>query len=202
MRLGILGGTFDPVHLGHLILASEAIYQLELTKVYFVLTPYPPHKVGLPITDLQHRFEMLRYAIEDNPLFEISKIDIDREPPHFAADTMELLKTENPEDALIYLMGGDSLRDLPTWKHPQRFVANCDELGVMKRDVDSIDLNALEEEIAGISSKVRWLNAARFEISSREIRRRVAENMPFRYFVPDKVHQYIIDRRLYASGGE
>jgi nicotinate-nucleotide adenylyltransferase len=107
MRLGILGGTFDPPHIGHLVLASEAQAQLDLGQVLWVLTPSPPHKQDQPITPLQHRQDMLLAALGDDPSFRFSRVDIERKPPHYAVDTVQLLQARYPDAELVYLMGGD-----------------------------------------------------------------------------------------------
>ena len=111
-RLGIFGGTFDPPHVGHLILAMEAYDQLKLDRVLWVLAPNPPHKLGKKITDLDIRIEMVKAAINSDPMFEFSRVDIDRPGPHFVLDTMRILHEQKPDDELVFLMGGDSLHDL------------------------------------------------------------------------------------------
>ena len=119
MRLGIFGGTFDPPHIGHLVLASEAYHQLKLDRLLWVLTPRPPHKPNQQITALEYRIEMVQAIVEDEPTFELSRVEIDRPPPHYAVDTVEILGKRFPGARLIYLVGGDSLRDLPLWRHVQ-----------------------------------------------------------------------------------
>lgn len=119
MRLGIFGGTFDPPHIGHLILAAEALAQLELDRVLWVLTPNPPHKTRRSLTPVALRYELLRAAFEADPAFVISWVDLDRPPPHYAVDTMRLLRQDHPRDRLVYLMGSDSLDDLPLWHMAQ-----------------------------------------------------------------------------------
>src|SRR5512135_1764894 len=150
-RVGVFGGTFDPPHLGHLILASEARAQLHLDRLLWVLTSVPPHKLGQPITPLDDRLVMLRRALKDDPAFEISRVDIDRPGPHYSTDTMRLLREGNPGAALVFLIGEDSLRDLTTWHEPARLVAECDEIGVMGRPGVETNLTGLEAKIPGIS---------------------------------------------------
>ena len=116
--IGIFGGTFDPPHLGHLILAAEALYQLQLNRLLWVLTPEPPHKPGRPIAPLPHRLEMLQRAIAQTPGFELSSIEIDRPGPHYTIDTLEILRIQFPAADFALLIGGDSLRDLPGWHRP------------------------------------------------------------------------------------
>jgi nicotinate-nucleotide adenylyltransferase len=200
MRIGIFGGTFDPPHLGHLILAEEARHQLKLDKVIFVLTPDPPHKLDRTITQMPDRLAMLEIAIADNPAFGLSRVEIDRPGPHYAVDTVRLLRKEYPDDILIFLMGGDSLRDLPiNWHKPDEFVAACDFLGVMRRPQDKIDLIVLEENIPGVSAKIEFMNAPLLEIASRQIRRRVAEGRPYCYYLPKAVCQIIQENKLYQA---
>lgn len=196
-RIGIFGGTFDPPHLGHLILAAEAHYRLELDRLLWVLTPHPPHKVGRQVTPLEDRLAMVEAAIAGDPAFELSRVDIDRPAPHYALDTLNLLREAHPGDALIYLLGGDSLRDLPTWHRPLALVRACDAIGVMRRPCDRVDLSGLEAMLPGLSAKVQFIDAPRLEISSREIRRRIREGEPFRYYLPVRVYETIQARGLY-----
>lgn len=199
MKLGVFGGTFDPPHLGHLILAAEAQNQLELERVLFVLTPAPPHKTGLAITSLEQRLALLQAALEEAPGFEISRVDIDRQPPHYAVDTVRLLRQAYPGAKLTYLMGGDSLMDLPLWRHPSEFVQACDTIGVMRRPGDRVSLLALEEQIPGLALKTQFIRVPLLEISSSEIRQRIREGKPVRYFLPPAVYRLILSERLYAT---
>jgi nicotinate-nucleotide adenylyltransferase len=148
-RLGIFGGTFDPPHVGHLILASEAQAQLHLSSLLWVLTGIPPHKLGQPISPLADRLAMLRLSLENEAAFALSMVDMERPGPHYTLDTVGLLAAENPGAHLVLLLGGDSLHDLPSWHRPADLVAACHEIGVMRRPGDSIDLSALERRIPG-----------------------------------------------------
>lgn len=199
MRIGIFGGTFDPPHLGHLILAAEARQQLALERLLWVLTPQPPHKAGHPVTPLAARLELLQAAIGDNPAFELSRIEIDRPGPHFSADTVAQVRADTPDATLAFLMGGDSLRDLPGWRQAQALVDNCDTLGVMRRPYQRFDLPALEAQLPGISGKVQFIRAPLLEISSRQIRRRIAEGRPHRYYLPPAVLEVIQRHGLYQK---
>ncbi len=199
MNLGIFGGTFDPPHIGHLILAAEAQDQLGLERVLFVLTPDPPHKAGQPITPVADRLAMLQAALGDAPDFVVSRVDIDRLPPHYALDTMRLLHKEYPEDSLTYLMGGDSLADLPLWHSPGEFVQACDAIGVMLRPGHVADLPALEAVLPGITRRVRFVQAPLLDISSSHLRERIAQERPFRYYLPEAVYQIILERKIYIA---
>ena len=199
MRVGVFGGTFDPPHLGHLILAAEALHQLRLDRLLWVLTQDPPHKHGRIIRPWEARFEMVRLEIVDDPSFEISRVDIDRPGPHYAVDTMGILAQQFPGAELFYLIGGDSLRDLPTWHQPRQFLQACAGLGVMRRPGDSINLEALENVLPGISVRVHFITAPLLEISSTDIRERIAGGRPFRYYLPPVVYQYILKTKLYLK---
>lgn len=197
MKLGIFGGTFDPPHIGHLVLAAEARHQLGLGRVLWVLTPNPPHKRKQPVTPSPYREALLRVALDSRNEFEFSRVDLDRPFPHYAVDTVRILKEKNPGDKLIYLMGGDLLRDLPTWHTPHEFLQECDGIGVMHRPGDHIRLSGLEMELPGITDKVRFVEAPLLQISSTDIRQRVAESRPYRDFLPAGVFDLIEQYRLY-----
>jgi nicotinate-nucleotide adenylyltransferase len=195
--LGIFGGTFDPPHIGHLILAAEAYAQFSLDRLLWVLTPDPPHKLDCFITPLEHRLNMLRLALADASEFELSTVDMDRPGPHYALDTVKILAGLNPGTNLVYLMGGDSLRDLPLWHRPADFLAACHLIGVMRRPGDAIDMLALEKKFPGLTAKVRFVQAPLFDIAAHEIRARIAGGRPFRYFLPPGVFKYIDGHNLY-----
>ena len=195
--IGIFGGTFDPPHLGHLILAAEALSQLQLDRMLWVLTPQPPHKPERPITALPHRLEMLKRAIGSAPGFELSTIEIDRPGPHYTLDTVDLLQTKFPSARLVLLIGGDSLRDLPAWSRPDELITAVNAFGVMRRPGDEIDLPTLERTLPGLSAKVRFVDAPQLEISSSSIRQRVASGGHFRYYLPTSVYDYIQQNNLY-----
>jgi nicotinate-nucleotide adenylyltransferase len=199
IRIGLFGGTFDPPHIGHLILSAEANAQLGLDRLLWVLTPNPPHKQGRPITSLDHRLAMVKLAISGEERFELSDVEMDRPGPHFALDTVKILAAQNPSADLVYLMGGDSLRDLPSWKRPSNLVAALNSIAVMRRPGDSIDLPALENIIPGLTAKVRYVDAPLLDIAAHEIRQRVADGRPFRYFLPAGVYEYIVEHNLYRK---
>jgi nicotinate-nucleotide adenylyltransferase len=199
VRIGVFGGTFDPPHLGHLILASEAHTQLHLDRLLWVLTADPPHKQGRTISRLEDRLAMVKLAVEDEPAFELSTVDIERPGPQFTADTIRLLAQQNPGARMILILGGDSLHDLPKWNRPRELLEACAEIGVMRRPVDVIDTRRLEAELPGITEKVRFVDAPLLEIASREIRERALENLPFRYYVLPAVYNYIRSHHLYQA---
>lgn len=197
--IGIFGGTFDPPHLGHLILAAEAYAQLGLDRLLWVLTPDPPHKQGQFLTPLKHRLAMVRLAIDGDPQFKLSSVDIDRPGPQFVVDTVKIIAEQNPGAILVYLMGGDSLRDLPLWHRPADFVAACNLIGVMRRPGDAINLPSLENKFPGLTAKLRLVEAPLLDIAAHEIRARIAGGRPFRYFLLPGVYAYITRHNLYRK---
>ena len=196
-RIGLFGGTFDPPHLGHLILASEAQSQLELTRLLWILTPEPPHKQELIITSIEHRLAMVKLAISDNPTFELSRVELERPGPHYTLDTVQIIAKQNPEAEIVPIIGGDSLRDLPTWYQSKELLYACHWVGVMRRPSDAANLETLEHELPGISSKVHYVDAPLLEIASREIRSRIANGRSVRYYLPQSVYEYINEYHLY-----
>ncbi len=200
MRLGVFGGTFDPPHLGHLILAAECLDQLGLDRLLWVLTPDPPHKQGQSITPLSLRLEMIQAALGDNPAFELSTVEIDRPGPHFAVDTVQILKNQFPGWEVDYLIGGDSLHDLPTWRNPMGLIAQVTALGVMRRPGDAVDLSTLELILPGVTRKVRFVEAPLLEISSSQIRQRIQDGRVYRYYLPKAVYEIIQKHHLYLAG--
>ena len=197
LLIGLFGGTFDPPHIGHLILSAEGRTQLGLDRLLWILTPNPPHKQRQGITALEHRLAMVKLAISDEPGFELSTVEIDRPGPQFALDTVKIIAEQNPAADLVYLMGGDSLRDLPAWKRPTDLVAVLRFIGVMRRPGDSIDLPVLEKIIPGLTAKIRYVDAPLLNIAAHEIRQRVSEGRPFRYFLLPTVYDYIVEHNLY-----
>lgn len=197
--LGLFGGTFDPPHIGHLILSAEADAQLGLEHLYWVLTPDPPHKKGQPITALEHRLAMVKCAIANNPRFELSSVEIDRPGPQYALDTVKIIARLNPSADLVYIMGGDLLHDLPSWHDPGDFVAALKLIGVLHRPGDAIDLPGLDKKLPGLSAKVRYIKAPLLDIAAHEIRQRVVDGRPFRYFLPPAVYDYIQENKLYRN---
>lgn len=180
-----------------MILADEACQELELDQVLWVLTPNPPHKRNSIISPLADRAAMLKAALADDPRFKLSRVEMDRLPPHYAVDTMHLLKQQFPTDELIYLMGSDSVHDLPSWYNPLGFIRACDGIGMMVRPGSDVDLAALNERLPGLCDKICVFNAPLLDIASSEIRQLVKESGPFRYYLLPGVYQVIQERQLY-----
>jgi nicotinate-nucleotide adenylyltransferase len=195
--VGVLGGTFDPPHIGHLILADEGRAALGLDQILWVLTPYPPHKQDQAITPLEFRLMMVEESIKGNPNFRLSRADINRPPPHYSLGTMEWLKDHHPEMQFIYLMGSDSFRDLPSWHQPQDFIRICAGLGVMHREGVDPEIERIEKEIPGVSDKTHFFNAPLIGISGHDIRQRIKSGAPYRYLVPHGVSEIIQKYELF-----
>jgi nicotinate-nucleotide adenylyltransferase len=199
-KIGLFGGTFDPPHIGHLILASEAVHQFDLSRLLWMLAPDPPHKQEQPITSLSYRLEMLQRMIADNPTFEISYLEINRPGPHYTIDTVRLLAKQESNADIVLLLGGDSLRDLPTWRLPADLVAAVSKIGVMRRPGDPFDMSALEAKIPGLTEKVTFIDAPLQDLSSSDLRRRIANGKAYRYYLFPPVYDYIKINLLYRSG--
>jgi nicotinate-nucleotide adenylyltransferase len=198
IRLGILGGTFDPPHIAHLVIADQARSQLSLSCVSLVPAGQPPHKLDRPITPIEHRLAMTQLAIAGDPGLALSRVDVDRPGPHYTADTLALLRATHPDDELYLLIGSDSLRDLTAWREPARIVAQA-RLAVMRRPDADLDISRLESALPGISGRVDWLDAPWLDISSSDIQRRVRAGLSIRHLVPAAVERYIVEHQLYKS---
>ena len=198
-RLGVFGGTFDPPHVGHLILASEARDQLNLDCIMWVLSPDPPHKHGKKIASLEHRLAMVQLAIEEDESFFISFVDIDRPGPHYTVDMVKLIRQQYPDYEIFYLMGGDSLQDFADWYKPKEILEAVDGIGVMRRPGDDIDLSTLIARLPQLAAKINFVTAPLLEISAQQIRYRVSETRAFRYYLLPNVYQYILEHKLYQE---
>ncbi len=196
-RIGVFGGTFDPIHIGHLILVEEARYQLRLDEVVLAPAGDPPHKPDSPISALHHRLAMCRLAVADEDEIGISLIDAERPGPHYTSDMLRLFRKEMDADAQIFfLMGLDSLRDLPTWHEPEWLVRNCRLVALRRHDVE-IDWGNLEAAIPGVRERVDVLDMPELEIASSALRERVRTEQPIRFQVPRAVECYILEQGLY-----
>ena len=197
MRLGILGGTFDPIHMGHLILAEEAWYQLGLERVLIVPAGDPPHKRGRPLSPVAHRVAMIELAIADNPHFQLSRVDVDRSGPHYTVDMVRLLfEQHGPGTDLYFLMGLDSLADLPNWHEPRKLLALCNLVALSRPD-SGFDWDTLEKHLPDLRWRVIFLPMPELQISSHMIQRRVRQGRPIRYQVLPAVEAYIKEQGLY-----
>jgi nicotinate-nucleotide adenylyltransferase len=200
LGLGILGGTFDPIHFGHLLAAEEARVTLHLDRVLFAPAGAPPHKQGHPILPIAHRLRMVRLAIFDNPAFHISAVDIDRPGPHYTVDTIRLIRDEweTGADETFFVMGADSLAYLLTWRQPGQIVDLC-RLAVLARPGYRPNLAELEAALPNISRRLDWVEMPVLGISSSDLQRRVREGRSVRYQVPAAVAEYMMEHKLYRE---
>lgn len=198
MRVGIFGGTFDPIHYGHLVAAEEARSILKLDKILIVPAGQPPHKTAHPITPPDHRVAMVQLAIASNPAFVLSRVDLDRPGPHYSVDMVTRLRRELGPGDVFLIVGMDSLMDLPGWHEAERLMGLCYIVGV-NRPGYTYDLTPLEKAVPGISAHIQVLEAPQLEIASHELQDRVRRGLPIKYQLPDAVEEYIHRHKLYAS---
>ena len=195
MRLGVLGGTFNPVHVGHLALARAARDELALDEVLFVVAGDPWRKAGRDIAPDQDRLAMVRLAVEGEPGFAVSTIELDREGPSYTADTLEALARERPDAELFFIVGEDALADLLNWRRPERIIELA-RLAVARRD--DVPPGA-EEALPGLRERVVRLEMPIVEVSASEVRRRVRAGQPLEGLVPPPVAAYIREKGLYRA---
>lgn len=200
-HIGVFGGTFNPPHVAHLIVAEGVREALELDCVLWVPVADQPLKSRRDVIQIEHRVEMVRRAIEGNPGFEISLVDAERSGPHYSVDMLEILSRRNPEANLTFILGGDSLRDLPRWHYPEKLPALA-KLAVIERPGASYNLQQLERRIPGLSRAVQLVPMPQLDISSTEIRRRCAAGQSLRYLVVASVIEYINVHHLYQEDPE
>jgi len=196
LNLGLLGGTFNPPHLGHLVCAQEACAQLGLDSVAWVPVFQPPHKEVENDPGVEHRIELCRLATAGDERFWVSRVDADVAGRSYTVDTLTRLHESRPADELTFIMGGDMAHSLPTWREPETVISLA-TLGVAERE--GIRRTDIMERLAGLAGadQIRFFDMPRLDISSSAIRRRVAERRPIRYLVPDAVAEYISSEGLY-----
>ena len=200
MRIGILGGTFNPPHLGHLVCAQEAHRELELDRVMLIPARVPPHKPFEAEPGPEHRLELCQLAVSDDGRFDVSDIELHRDGPSYTVDTLGLLRSNAPDNELVLIVGGDIAAGLPAWREPER-VLELSTLAVAKRR--GTTRSAVREALSGLAGGERamFFQMPRIGISSTMVRRRVRAGQPIRYLVPDPVLDYILANGLYAAGG-
>jgi nicotinate-nucleotide adenylyltransferase len=193
VKIGILGGTFDPVHIAHLVIAESAREQLALDQVLFIPAGVPWRKSDRTITGAEHRLAMLELAVQDNDAFGISDIELRRDGPSYTADTLEALAGERLDDAFWFIMGADALADMPNWRDPERIIKHA-RLAVGNRPYEAGAEPALAD---GIMGRIDRFECPALEISSTDVRDRVGASRSIRYLVPDSVEEYIRGHALY-----
>jgi nicotinate-nucleotide adenylyltransferase len=205
MNIGVLGGTFDPVHLGHLIVGEEARVRLGLDQVIFIPAGPPWLKAGQCITPAQHRLRMVELAVASNPYFRVVANEVQREGPTYTVDTLQELRRQlGKEPTLHFIVGMDSLEQFHLWKDPERLLELCRLVVVNRPGHQAVDVNTLVGRFPQAGESLRLLTVPRIEISATEVRKRVAEGISIRYLVPQAVEEYILEQGLYRNheGGQ
>lgn len=200
-RIGVLGGTFDPVHSGHLHIARELRAALGLERIIWVPAGRPPHKAGQIVSSDGDRLAMLVLALQESSADEISTVDIARSGPSYTADMLELLRDRVAPATLVFLMGEDSLRDFPTWRDPER-IAGAAELAVAGRPGVESDVASVTDAIPALRGRVHLIPMPEVAVSSSEIRERIREGQSVNGLIPPAVERYIREHGLYLSGME
>jgi nicotinate-nucleotide adenylyltransferase len=205
-RVGVIGGTFDPIHYGHLVIAEEVYATLDLAEMVFVPAGQPPHKPGRVVTAAQHRLAMLELAIASNPHFTISYIDLERKGPSYTVETLRLLRKQwGAQTAIYFVIGWDSLEELLTWYDPAGILEQLTHLVAVHRpghtEVPGYR-EQLEKHLPGIGQRLITVPAPQLDISATDLRLRVAEGRPIKYQVPEAVEQYIVQHELYHKRKE
>jgi nicotinate-nucleotide adenylyltransferase len=201
-KIGVLGGTFDPIHLGHLIMAEDIREKLGLGEVLFIPAgrPWLKLKEEKPISAADHRLAMVRLAVASNPHFKVSTMEIDRPGLSYSIDTILELKAELGAQVEIYfIVGPDALAEFPKWKEPAQLMGICQVVGIGRPKHTQVDLRKLERSVPGASQRIMLVAVPQIDISSTDIRRRVAQGLSIRYLVPEAVENYIAEHRLYLS---
>jgi nicotinate-nucleotide adenylyltransferase len=199
LRVGILGGAFNPPHIGHLVCAQEAFVQLELDRVVFMPVGEPPHRELEQDPGAEPRLEMVELAVADDDRFEVSRMEVEKDAPAYTAETLATLRDESPDDELFLILGGDQAAALGSWHEPEK-VLELATVAVFERV--SWGRNAIGIKIGRLTGarNVRYLDMPLLQVSSSAIRRRVREGLPIRYLVPDRVVEYIASNDLYGAG--
>jgi nicotinate-nucleotide adenylyltransferase len=194
--IGLLGGTFDPIHYGHLIIAEATRDQLGLDQVEFLPANDPPHKPDDAVSPVEDRIAMVQAAINGVPYFTLNCIEVERVGPSYTVDTLERLKIRRPQDDFYFIVGGDSLRDFPTWKAPAR-ILELASLAIIDRPGATYDLSGLEATLPALRERSAFIDAPLIDISATILRTRCAEGRSVRFQTPDAVIAYIEAERLY-----
>jgi nicotinate-nucleotide adenylyltransferase len=198
MNIGLLGGTFDPPHIGHLVIGDQALQQLGLDEVWFTPVGQPPHKPGRRVSAAAHRVAMTRLAIATHSRFRVCEDDVDRPEPHYSLTLMQQLLEEHPQYRWTFIIGEDSLADLPKWHQPAALL-DLVTLAVARRPHSAPQMQSLREIVPDIEQRIRWIDAPLMDLSSTELRNRIGNGQSTRYLVPRTVSEYAGEHRLYSG---
>ncbi len=198
MNIGVMGGTFDPIHHGHMAVAEEARTRLALAEVIFIPAGQPWLKADREVSAAEHRMEMVRLAIAGKPYFKLSSMEIERSGLTYTADTLAQLRSRiDSGDGLYFIIGWDDLAQLPRWKSPTKLIKLCFVVVAPRPGYRQPDLKSLETDIPGLSQRVIFMDRPELEVSASEIRDRVASGLSISHLVPESVDRYIRENRLY-----
>lgn len=198
-RVGIFGGTFDPIHIGHLIVAETIMDEFHLDKVVFIPAAVPPHKLDKQISPAKHRYMMTMLATCSNPRFQVSDMEMHRQGPSYSRDTLAQLLEEHGRDTEFYfIVGADSVENLHTWNRIDELLTMCHFIGA-SRPGCMPDMEKIAQRFGPLAEKIHCLETPELEISSTEIRHRVGQKRTIRYIVPETVEQYIYKEKLYLD---
>lgn len=201
MRVGVLGGSFDPIHYGHLVAAEEARARLSLANVLFVPAGQPPHKLHRPLSPAEARLEMVNLAISTNRHFQSSRVDMDRPGPHYTVDTVEILRRQlGPRAKVFFIVGLDSLLEIGTWREPERLLGLCYLVAVTRPGYTDFKPAELDPRIRRWADRIVVLPIPQMDISSSNLRERVRQGYPIKYQLPESVEEYIFTHGLYKDG--
>lgn len=200
-RIGLMGGTFDPVHHGHLYIAEAARETFALEQVLFIPVGNPPHKQHRRITPARDRLSMLSLAVAGNPWFSVSALETDRRGPTYTVDTLTALQAESPDAVYYYIIGADTLLEVQNWKSFDQVAGLCRFIVLHRPGVPRPQAQAEGEALRRTyGAQIEWMESLLLEISSQDIRQRTAQNRSIRYLVPEPVAGYI--RRMQLYGGD
>lgn len=198
MNIGVMGGTFDPIHRGHLVIAEEVRVRLNLAEILFVPAGQPCLRTNSPVSAVEHRVQMVRLAIADKACFKLSTVEVERAGPSYTVDTVAQLKRQlGARDGLFFILGWESLAQLPQWKEPSRLIKMCHLVVVPRPGFSAPDINSLEAAIPGLSQRIIQLDTSRIDISASQIRGHVSQGLPIHHLVPEPVERYIGEHKLY-----
>jgi nicotinate-nucleotide adenylyltransferase len=199
-HVGVFGGTFDPIHVGHLAAAEDAAWGLGLELVLFVPNRVPPHKLDRPVTAAHHRLAMVEAAVADNPLFAVSRVEMERSGTSYSLVTLRELDDKlGPNARLLFLAGVDALPDLHAWHHPEELLSEFEVVFLCRPDTPELDWPALERRFPGLRDRIRIMDIPELEVSGSDIRQRVRDARPIRYYVTPPVQRYIAEHGLYRE---
>lgn len=199
-RLGIMGGTFDPIHYGHLVAAETARTEFDLDNVLFIPTGMPPHKDYRPVTAADRRYEMVKLSIKDNSFFKVSRLEIKRDGPTYTIDTLRTIKKIFPEQELFFITGSDVLEEILSWREPYEIIRLARIIGASRPGYDAgASLKRIFDLYPEVKDRITELEIPALAISSTDIRNRIKNNRSIRYLLPEEVRIYIKNNQLYAK---